>query len=286
MVVEAARPQDYALRFPLREGDRAWIGVRRIHALTHPGMSFLVVTNGSSESRGALRAGGRIARLAHARVTVLGQGVDAESLRPEMQELRSLVGSELIQEPRLAADPHPEAVLRDVSRFSYDLIVHRLPSRGGARFAERLLASGEHHLLLVRDLELTPTRALLCVTVSEPAKEDVQFAGRLFRHLGAEATLLTVISDRGAQELHDRAERFLSASERTLARSGVRSRGVVRAGSMPEQVLAELRERPSDLLVLGVPLSTEGAISLSKPVSELLEETKIPAVLLVRSRSM
>lgn len=287
MIVEATRPQDYALRFPLREGDRAWIGVRRIHALTHPGMSFLVVTNGSPESREALRAGGRIARLAHARVTVLGQGVDAESLRPEMQELRTLIGSDLIQEPRLAADPHPEAVLRETARSSYDLVVHRLPARGGARFAERMLASGEHHLLLVRDTQVAPARALLCVTLSEPAKEDVQFAGRLFRHLGAEATLLTVLPDRSTEALRERAERFLSASERTLASWGVPSRGVVRTGVMSEQVHVELRERPSDLLVLGVPLPKDGqAISLSKQVSELLEEKKIPAVLLVRSHAV
>jgi sulfate transport system ATP-binding protein len=286
MLVDATRPQDYALRFPLREGDRAWVGVRRIHALTHPGMSFLVVTNGSPDSRGALHAGGRIARLAHARVTVLGQGVDAESLRPEMQELRSLLGSDLIQEPRFAADPQPEAVLRETARFSYDLVVHRLPARGGARFAERMLGSGEHHLLLVRESQHAPSRALLCVTVSEPAKEDVQFAGRLLRHLGAEASLLTVLPHRAPETLQDRAKRFLSASERTLALSGVPSRGKVRSGAISEQVRAELRETSSDLLVLGVPLPKEGTISLNREVSDLLEEAKIPAVLLVRSRDV
>src|SRR6059036_481616 len=44
VLVEAWRSQHQARRFPLRPGDTAWVGVRSVHALTHPGLSFLMVT--------------------------------------------------------------------------------------------------------------------------------------------------------------------------------------------------------------------------------------------------
>jgi len=44
--IEASRTQDQARRFPLRPGDESWVGVQRVHALVHPGMRFLVLTDG------------------------------------------------------------------------------------------------------------------------------------------------------------------------------------------------------------------------------------------------
>ena len=40
--------------FPLKVGDSAAVGVRRIHALVHPGLSFLIVTDGSPQAQAAL----------------------------------------------------------------------------------------------------------------------------------------------------------------------------------------------------------------------------------------
>src|SRR6185436_137385 len=73
-LVEASRTPHNARRMPLRPGDRAWVGVRRIHALVHPGLHFLLVTSDSAEDRAALALGGEMARLAQARVSVVVRG--------------------------------------------------------------------------------------------------------------------------------------------------------------------------------------------------------------------
>ena len=72
--IEASRSQHQSRRFPLLPGETTWVGVRRIHALTHPGLSFLLATDGTARSKAALELGSRIARQAHARVTLVAQG--------------------------------------------------------------------------------------------------------------------------------------------------------------------------------------------------------------------
>src|SRR5262245_6354089 len=72
VLIEVSRSQDQARRFPLAPGADAWVGVRRIHALVHPGLHFLLLTDGTPTSQPALDLGGRIARLANARTTILG----------------------------------------------------------------------------------------------------------------------------------------------------------------------------------------------------------------------
>ncbi len=74
LLIEATRSQDVARRTPLQPGERAWIGVRRIHALIHPGLSFLILSDGTSAGSPALAVGGQLARLAHARTMLLGYG--------------------------------------------------------------------------------------------------------------------------------------------------------------------------------------------------------------------
>ena len=45
--VEVTRTQDAARRFPLECGRKVKVGVRNIHVLAHPGLSFLILTDGS-----------------------------------------------------------------------------------------------------------------------------------------------------------------------------------------------------------------------------------------------
>jgi sulfate transport system ATP-binding protein len=72
IVVEATRPQTEARGYPLQAGDSTWVGVRRVHALAHPGLRLLLLADGTPASRAAVELGGQLARLVHARVTVLG----------------------------------------------------------------------------------------------------------------------------------------------------------------------------------------------------------------------
>jgi sulfate/thiosulfate transport system ATP-binding protein len=265
------------------------VGVRHVHALAHPGMSFLLLTDGSPASLAALELGGQIARLAHARTTILalGQGERGGVSATALQEARERIGSGLpALEARGAGGDTGEAIAREVERQPYDLVVLASQLSSKLDLAEQVLQAGEHHLLLIPGAQAAPARALICVTAGEPGKEDVLFAGRLLRHLGAEATLLTVLpGDSGQPERRARAERFLEAGVRTLALLGVAARAVVRSGPVREQIVAEMTDAGHDLLVLGAPLARDdGREVLAGVVGQIVSGATDRPVLIVRSR--
>src|SRR6202158_1862769 len=72
ILIEATRPQTEARAHKLQAGDKAWVGVPRVPALVHPGLRLLLLADGTPASQAAVALGGQLARLAHARVTVLG----------------------------------------------------------------------------------------------------------------------------------------------------------------------------------------------------------------------
>jgi ABC-type Fe3+/spermidine/putrescine transport system ATPase subunit/nucleotide-binding universal stress UspA family protein len=288
ILVEATRSQDLTHLYPLRPGDKVWMGVRRIHALSHPGLSFLILTDGSPTAQDALELGGAMARMAHARVTILGYGRDADALRRHLQTAREQLGSGLASlDTRATPDPPGQAMLREIERQPVDLVVLGLDSRLGFDLAERVLERGEHHLLLLPRSQPTPARALICVTRGEPGKEDVLFASRLVRHLGAEATLLTVLSaDGDSPQARERIERFLSSGLRTLEVLGVPAHTVIRSGSVPGEIVAEATAGGYDLLVFGSPLpDRDGRVSLRGLIADVLGQVPDRATLIVRSNS-
>jgi len=289
ILVEATRSQDQARRLPLQPGQSVWAGVRRIHALVHPGLSFLILTDGSASAQAALDLGGQIARLAHARVTILGYGPTTDVLQRHLQEAKEKLGSGLASlEIRATPDLPHVAVAHEVERQVYDLAVLGFDASrppGGVALAENILRSGEHHLLLVSGTHLTPLRALICVTGSEPGKEDVLFAGRFLRHLGAEATLLSIVpAARNEMEVRDRTERFLLDGVRTLEVLGVPAETAIRCGPVRDEIIKQMKAGGHDLLVLGAPLADRnGEVSLSGVVGQVAEEMIAHPVLIVRS---
>ena len=284
VLVEAWRSQHQARRFPLREGDPAWVGVRRVHALTHPGLHFLMVADGSAGSRGAIEMGAQVARLAHARVTILGHGGTAAQIDERLRQAREWVGGGLAAIETLpTADPPSMAIAREESRQHYDLVVRAMPAKGRVEFAERTLQAGDHNLLLVPSPGPVPTRALIGVSVGEPAKADVLFAGRLVRHLGAEATILTVLPAAGDARALLQAERFLAAGARTLSLMGVVAKSRVRYGPVAQEIRAEMQEEKHDFMILGAPLfDRRGRVNLAGVIGSLLETVKDHPVLIVR----
>ncbi|NJN93874.1 MAG: ATP-binding cassette domain-containing protein [Anaerolineales bacterium] len=286
VLVEASRSQDQVSRLPLRPGDTVWVGVRRIHALAHPGLSFLIVTDGSPLSEGALSLGGQIARLAHARITLLGYGQKPELMERHLREARERLGSGLAAlETRATPDLLAEAVATEVERRPYDLVVLGFQRQESVELAEQILQSGEHHLLLVSQPQPTPTRALICVTSGEPGKDDVLFAGRLVRHVGAEATLLSVLpqEEDGQPLARSRAERFLAGGVRTLELLGVPARTTIRTGPVRDEITSEVTGGGYDLLVMGAPLpQRDGRVPLNGIVGQILNVINRP-VLIVRS---
>jgi sulfate/thiosulfate transport system ATP-binding protein len=302
LLVEASRSQYQSRREPLRPGDEVWVGVRRVHALVHPGLSLLLAIDGSPESRAAVALAGQIARLAHARVTVVGCGGGAgrggrggrSDVDALLQEAKESLGSGLAAlETRVASGDLAEAVAEGSERGEHDLVVLGLPRKDGVALAERVLQAGEHHLLLVpadggASPRPIPARVLVCVAVGEPGKEDVLFAGRLVRHLDASATVLKVIGPREAgavpaPEPPRDVERFLAASSRSLGRLGVPAATRVRRGAVVPEIRAEMAAG-HDLLVLGAPLADRrGRVSLDGVVAGLVAPASQP-VLVVRSR--
>ncbi|MGH2522668.1 MAG: universal stress protein, partial [Anaerolineales bacterium] len=232
--------------------------------------------------------GGQLARLAHARVTILGYGLRAESLQQHLQEAKEKLGSGLASlDIRTTPDSLATAVALESERQPYDLVVLDFPPEEGVTLAKQALQSGDHHVLLAprATVAQTPTRALICVTGGEPGKQDVLFAGRLVRHLGAEATLLSVIpgakSDPG---LRARAERFLASGVRTLDLLGVPAKTVIGSGPVHDEIIQQMQAGGHDLLVLGAPLADrDGRVSLSGVVGQVLNEATGYPVLIVRS---
>jgi sulfate transport system ATP-binding protein len=286
VLVEAARTQDQARRFPLAPGDAVWVGVRRIHALAHPGLRLLLMTDGSAAAQAAIDLGGQIARLAHARTAILGYGMPADALQRHLQAAREQIGSGLpALDTHAAPDPPTESVAREVERQPCDLVVMHSQPQKNVDLAEAILQAGEHHLLLVPRPQPSLERMLICVATGEPGKEDVLFAGRLARHLGASATLLSVLPRDGNQPAaRARTERFLEAGVRTLELLGVHAQPVVRVGPVREEILAEITVGDHDLLVLGAPLMrSDGRRALAGVVGQILSNSADRPVLIVRS---
>jgi sulfate transport system ATP-binding protein len=283
VIVEATRSPDQVNQLPLQPGDKVWVGVRRIHALAHPGLNFLIVTNGSPQVEGALALGGQMARLAHARLTLLGYGQSPAALQRHLQRAKEKLGSGLASlEIRATVDPLALAVMAEVERQTYDLVVLGFQRQESVELAEQILQTGDHHLLLVSQPQPTPARALICVASGEPGKADVLFAGRLVRHVGAEATLLSVLSEE-ENEARSRAERFLAGGVRTLQLLGVPARAAIRSGPVRDEITREVTAGGYDLLVLGAPLpARDGKISLAGVVGQILNVMNRP-VLIVRS---
>jgi len=284
LLVEATRSQHLAHRFPLRPGDRAWVGVRRVHVLTHPGLSFLLHDDGTESSAAALAYGGALARLCHARTVALLGGDDGQVDGARRQHVRELIGGGLPSlELRVGVDGTAEELAREADREPFDLVILGRPVRGVATACRTVLRSGEHHVLVVPARLPAPQNALICAAAGEPGKDDVLFAGRLLRHLGSAACVFTVLAPEAADSA-PQVERFQASALQTLALFGVEARAAVAGGPPRETILTRLREGGHDLLVVGTPFrDPESPLVLGGVVRDLLDAVTDVPVLLVRS---
>jgi len=286
LLVEATRSQHQAREFPLRPGDEAWVGVRRVHALTHPGMSFLLVDDGTESAGAALEVGSQIARLAHARVTVLECGAASAATAATTSLRRKQVGAGFAAlDVRQASGSPEEAIPEEAARQRYELVVVGAATTHRVSQGEIALQSGEHAVLLVSRQVPPPRRVLICVALGEPAKQDVLFAARLIRHLGAEATIFTVLPRDPEPRETALAERFLAAGQKTFSLLGVPSRPRVRNGEARQELCAEIASGDHDMIVLGAPLpDRRGRIALDGLIGTVLTEIGDPPVLIVPAR--
>ena len=289
ILVEATRTQDMARRFPLECGRQVKVGVRSVHALAHPGLSFLILTDGSEAAKAAVSFSGQIARVAHARVTILSYGLSVDDHQRNLQDVREQLGSGLAHlETRITNDPPEVAVARESEHQAYDLVIlgaGGLTPANRVTLAENILKSGNHHLLLAPPAHTEPIHALVCVRGGEPGKEDVLFAGRFLRHLGVKVALLSIVSSSAnkSQSLNQ-VERFLGEGIRSLGRLGVPARTMILSGNVHKEITDQMKTGEYDLLVLGAPLNPRGGeVSLEGVVGQIVREPTAHPILIVRS---
>ena len=275
-VVEAVRSQHQARRFPLAPGDTAWVGLRRVHTLAHPGLSLLVVEESPGGPGPAFAVGRELAERSRARLAVLecGRAVTARKAG-EPAERQEIEGA-FVERHRSAEDLEP-ALQSLLDRSDFDLVV----IEGGADAVERAeiaLRRGEHPVLIVPPPGRLLRRFLVTTASGEPGKRGVAFAGRLARHLDAEVTVLTVLP--AGDALRAQAERHLAAAVRTLHGLGVRAVSRLRSGPVDQEILAEMIEGAHDVAVLGTPLAAPGApVRLGGAMAAVIRASTRPVLL-------
>ena len=111
------------------------------------------------------------------------------------------------------------------------------------------------------------------------------FAGRLLRHIGAKATLMTVQDSEFPNEFQeDQMERFITGSVQSLARFGIKARKLVKKGDPLATILAEIKSGKYDLVVMGAPLpDRSGKLVLMGVVGSVLRSAHNCSFLIVRS---
>ena len=286
IMIEATRSPDQASAFPLSLSEKAWVGIRRIHALSHPGLNFLVVTDGSLRSQSALSVGSYLARMAHARMTLLGIGKDEALLDTYLQDARKQLGSGMASiEVRTDPLPAPIAITRIIEKDPVDLAIVGWRPVEGTEVAEQILRHGDHNLLLAAHPGARIEKALVCVASGEPGKDDVMFAGRLLRHLGASAKLFTVLTPAMNNEYQNRkAVRFATGGVQTLEMFGVPTETELKIGDPQTEIVQEIKQGEFDLVILGAPFpQRDGRISLHGLIEGVMKNVGNCSVLIVRS---
>jgi sulfate/thiosulfate transport system ATP-binding protein len=288
ILIEATRPPDQAAAHPLTVNDKTWVGIRRLHALLHPGLTFLVATDGSLRSQSALSLGGYLARMSHARLTLLGMGKDEALLESYLQDARKQLGSGMAS-VQVCTDTKPiqHAVAEATEKNPVDLVIVGWRPVEGVALAEQILSGGDHHVLLAAHPGAHFEKALVCVASGEPGKDDVMFAGRLLRHLGAQAKLFTVLNETANTEYQRLlTERFMAGGQHSLELFGVPTEVELRIGHPSTEIVKEIQEGGFDLVILGAPLpGRDRHVALTRVVEGVMKNAGDCSVLIVRSRT-
>ncbi|MCB2202371.1 ATP-binding cassette domain-containing protein [bacterium] len=287
-ILDVNRSPEQCSGLPIELGQELWVGIRRLHVLSHPGLNFLILTDGTLRSQSALVQGGYMARMAHAQVTILGIGEDIARSEAHLPDARKEIGSGMAAlELRSSPKPFDDSVHETLEQKPYDLVVLGWRPTAGFSQPESLLRTGEHHLFLATEPLGHLQRALICLASGEPGKDNVIFSGRLLRHFGASATLMTVLPAKQTNSYaHTRVERFLADGQKSLARFGVPSQVWIAEGDLMRAIQTEIANEDYDLVVLGMPLPSgqSGETTLEGAVGDILSNVENCSFLIIRSR--
>jgi sulfate transport system ATP-binding protein len=256
--VDAQRPLHERLRLPLKPGDKAALGLRRVHALADASLRFLWAGGDGGADLAAARLMRKMAEKVGAHLASFGGAwpLGEEASRPQADE-----GGKENDIAFLGASPGQVA----------EVFGRSIPRA--------------RHLLVVQQEARLPRSLLVAVAIGEPGKNDIAMAERLAWQLGADATVLTVLPEAAENRpLPEHVQRFLDTCRRALGVRGVDAKVRVRFGSPSREIPLELEEGSYDLLVMGTPLSDVSLRPvLDGLVGRLLEERLPVPLLLIRT---
>ncbi|HXV76985.1 MAG TPA: ATP-binding cassette domain-containing protein, partial [Candidatus Polarisedimenticolaceae bacterium] len=279
LLVDATRSQHLARRYPLAVGDRAWIGVRRLHALAHRGLSFAVVDRGRFVTSGAIEYAGTIARLCHARVSIVVSNGHGAAGVDRAQAARERLGSGLASVTAHGVESESRAFVRELDRIRPDLVVVPRVDLDERFGLEDLLAADLRSVLVARAGASAPRRVILCTAAGDAAKADIVVAGRILRHFGSPVTILTVVQP-GDPVDREQLVRFHDLSRRTLQLHGLDAVSEIVDGEPREWIARRARDEGHDLVVLGAPpAEADARTRFTRQAIELTDQVDIPLLI-------
>jgi sulfate/thiosulfate transport system ATP-binding protein len=239
---------------------RPWVVLDEWHILRQPTPRLLVCDEGTGLAP-ALELAAQLVEALDGVATVLGVAEDPRKVDELRESLTARASQAGLGEAtvRVRRGERAEQIAAEQRENPYDFVilgageVESLRGRGRRRAAslgEELVRSIATPLLLARGRPRKPERILICTAVGEPGKADVRAGGWLARRLNATATLLHVTRPGRAPAPSARAH--LERGVATLRELEVQSRYAIREAEDPVAgILAELRENPHEVVVLG-----------------------------------
>jgi nucleotide-binding universal stress UspA family protein len=146
-------------------------------------------------------------------------------------------------------------VVEEARAARADLLVTRRRGRRGllgklrvGEMVRQIAAHAPCPLMMVPRLATTPARRVLVALDAEPGAEPIASAAVLASTLGLELELLAVPPG----DATDAAERWLQRAGSVADRYGLATERTIRREALADAVAATLRERPADLLAIGI----------------------------------
>jgi nucleotide-binding universal stress UspA family protein len=173
-------------------------------------MRILLCTDGSAHGQAALRYGALLARASSEAATLLGvveHAADRAQIERALKEGATWLGDAPQPRAKVRIGHAAEEILDEATPKEYDLVVVGARGRRGiTRFlmgstSERIARHAAVSVLIVRGEHLQIRRILVCTGGRKIGLDAVAFGGRVAKLVGAEVTVLHVMSQLAASTM-------------------------------------------------------------------------------------